>query len=293
MGFEVDIIRALQMMSNGFLDAINHIFSFFGTEIFFMIVALVLYWCIDKKFAYRFFNVYILGVALTNVMKISFKRTRPFDAYPHEVRSIGDRETSYSFPSGHTETIASVSTLATIKYGKSYKIIPIIGVMLTALVMVSRMYLGQHYLSDVLVGLLAGILFAISFNFLLSLFKDKEEWFLVPGLALAVIIIAILAGVGALNTSEDMLKGLGAFMAFDIGYFVEKKWVGYDIHQNTKWWNYALRILIGGGVTVGIQYGFKPIFPESIPMLYCFLRYFLMALWAALAAPLIFKAAKI
>lgn len=280
------------MMSNGFLDAINHIFSFFGTELFFMIIAVGLYWCIDKKFAHRFFNAYILGVALTNVMKISFKRTRPFNAYK-EVYSIGDGETSYSFPSGHTETISSVSTLLTIKYGKRFRFVPIVGVMLILLVMVSRMYLGQHYLSDVFCGLTAGIFFAISFNFLISLFKDKEEWFVIPAVAVSAILLAVLGGIGMLNDSEDMLKGIGAFMAFDIGYFVEKKWVGYDVRKNTKWWNYLLRIVIGGGVTLGLQYGLKPLLPESIPMLRCFLRYFIMAAWASVAAPAIFKKAKI
>ncbi len=293
MRFEVDIIRTLQTLSNGFLDALNHIFSFFGTELFFMIVAVVLYWCVDKRFAHRFFNVYILGVALTNVMKISFKRPRPFDAYPREVRSIGEGETSYSFPSGHTETASSVSTLLTIKYGKRFRIIPVVGIMITLLVMMSRMYLGQHYLSDVLCGLFAGVFFAVAFNFLLSLYKDNEEWFVIPAVVLAAVLLAVLGGLGLINASEDMLKGIGAFMAFDIGYFVEKKWVKYDIRKNTKWWQYALRIVIGGGITVGLQYGLKPILPETIPMLHCFLRYFIMALWAALAAPAIFKGVKI
>ncbi len=292
MDFEVDLIRILQAKSNDFLDVLNHIFSFFGTELFFMMVAVVLYWCIDKKFAYRLFNAYILGVALTNVMKISFKRTRPFNAYP-EVKSIGDGEESFSFPSGHTETVSSLSTLISIKYGKRFRIIPVIGILLTLLVMISRMYLGQHYLSDVFCGLTAGIFFAVSFNFLLSLFKDKEEWFVIPAVVLAVILLAVLGGLGMLDASEDMLKGVGAFIAFDVGYFIEKKWVRYDIRKNSKWWHYALRILIGGGVTVALQYGLKPLLPESIPMLHCFLRYFIMALWAALAAPTIFKGVKI
>ncbi len=293
MQFEADIIRSLQMLSNGFTDAFNQVLSFFGTEMFFMIVAVVLYWCVDKAFAYRLFNAYILGVALTNVMKISFKRTRPFNAYPHQVRSIGDPEPTYSFPSGHTESISSLSTLVTIKYGKRYRAIPIICVMLIVCVMISRMYLGQHYLSDVFCGLTAGIFFAIAFNALLSLFKDKEELFLIPGLVIAGTILGVLAGLDKLIGSEDILKGLGAFVAFDIGYFIEKKFVGYDVHENTRWWQYAVRIILGGGITVGIQYGFKLFLPESIPMLYCFLRYFVMAAWAALAAPLVFKALKV
>ncbi len=292
MQFEVNIIKALQTISNPFVNGLNRVFSFFGTEMFFMIVALLLYWCLDKRFGYRFFNIYILGVAVTNAMKIGFKRTRPFDAYS-DVQSLQDKETSYSFPSGHTETAASVSTLLTIKYGKRFKAIPIVGAVLTVLVMLSRMYLGQHYLSDVFCGLTVGIFCAIAFNALLSLFKDKEEWFGIPALILSAVLLGTLAGLGKLSDSPDLLKGLGAFVAFDIGYFIEKRFVRYDVKANRKWWTCLLRIMIGGGITVAIQYSFKLFLPESVPMLYCFLRYFVMAGWAAVAAPAIFKVAKI
>ncbi len=293
MGFEVDIIRSLQMLSNAFTDGVNHVFSFFGTETFFLIVAVTLYWCIDKRFAYRLFNVYILGVAVTNFMKIGFKRPRPFDAYPEQVRSIGAKESSYSFPSGHTESISSISGVLTVKYGKRYKIVPIVGVMLTLLVMVSRMYLGQHYLSDVFGGLTVGVFSAIAFNALLSLFKEKEELFGIVAIALSAVTLAVMGGLGKLGDSPDLLKGMGAFLAFDIGYFIEKRYVGYDVRKYRKWWQYALRVVIGGGVTVAVQQLFKLFLPESMPMLYCFLRYFIMALWASLIAPIIFKGVKI
>ena len=293
MQFEADFIKLLQRLSNGFTDTVFLGISQLGTEIAFLAIAVVLYWCIDKRYAYRFFNVYILGVAITNFLKLGFKRTRPFNAY--RVRSIGDPETTYSFPSGHTESIASISTLLTIKYGKKYRAVPIIGVAVTLLVMLSRMYLGQHYLSDVFCGLTVGVFCAIAFNALLSLFGDREELFVIPAVAVSVIVISVLAGVGTLGSPSgaDILKGLGAFMAFDIGYFVEKRYVGYDVTENRVWWKIALRIVVGLGVTVGIQQGFKLFLPESMPMLYCFLRYFVMAAWVAVAAPALYKKLKI
>ena len=66
MQFEADIIKALQNLSNGVTDALNTGITQLGTEIAFLAVAVVLYWCLDKRYAYRFFNVYILGVAMTN-----------------------------------------------------------------------------------------------------------------------------------------------------------------------------------------------------------------------------------
>ncbi|MCM1368420.1 MAG: phosphatase PAP2 family protein [Roseburia sp.] len=296
MRFEVDIIKALQMISNPFSDLVNKFFTLFGTELIFLAVAVVLYWCIDKAYAHRFFNVYILGVAVTNFLKLGFKRTRPFDAYPHEVRSIGERESTYSFPSGHTESVASISALLTIKYGKRYRFVPIVCVLLTVLVMLSRMYLGQHYLSDVFCGLTLGIFCAIIFNALLSLLGDKEEWFAVAAVVLSAILIGVLAGLDMLGEASgaDILKGVGAFAAFDIGYFIEKRYVKYDIKADRgTWWKVALRIVVGLGVTVGIQQLFKLFLPESMPMLYCFFRYFVMAAWASLGAPALFKAVKI
>ncbi len=293
MQFEADIIKLLQHMSNGFTDAMFTGISYLGTEIAFLAVAVVLYWCIDKCYAYRFFNVYILGVAVTNFLKLGFKRPRPFDAY--RIRSIGPPETTYSFPSGHTESIASISTLLTIKYGKQYRIIPIVGGVATLFVMISRMYLGQHYLSDVFCGLTIGIFLAIAFNALLSLFGDKEEWFVIPNLICSAVILAVLGGLGMLNTPSgaDILKGLGAFVAFGIGYFIEKRFVGYDVKAHFVWWKIAVRLSIGLGIAIGIQQCFKLFLPEDIPMLYCFFRYFVMAAWASLAAPALFKVLKI
>ena len=293
MQFEADLIKLLQRMSNGFTDTLFIGITQLGTEIVVLAVALLFYWFLDKRYAYRFFNVYILGVAMTNFIKLGFKRTRPFNAY--DVRSIGAPETTYSFPSGHTESIASVSTLLTLEYGKKYKAIPVVGAMVTVLVMISRMYLGQHYLSDVFCGLTAGVFFAVAFNMLFSLFGDREERFVIPNLILSVVIISALAGTGMLcsPSGADILKGLGAFVAFGMGYFVEKRYVRFDVKSNRVWWKIALRAVIGVGVALGIQHGFKLFLPQSVPMLYCFLRYFLLAGWAALLAPLLFKAAKI
>lgn len=295
MQFEADIIEGLQRLSNGFTDGFWLAVTQLGTEIAFLAIAVLLYWVIDKKYAYRFFNVYILGVAVTNFLKLGFKRTRPFLAYPQQVKSIGGMETTYSFPSGHTESIASVSALLTIKYGKKSRAVPIVGAVVTLLVMISRLHLGQHYLSDVFAGLTVGVFCAIAFNALLSLFGEKEELFVIPGAILAIIIIAVLAGLGMLDTPSgaDILKGLGAFTAFGIGYFIEKRYVRYAVEENRKWWTVALRLVIGLGVAIGIQQGFKLFLPKDIAMLYAFLRYFLMAAWASLAAPALFKAVRI
>ncbi|MCH5351512.1 MAG: phosphatase PAP2 family protein [Clostridiales bacterium] len=293
MRFEVDLIKALQTLRSPFMDILNQFLSFFGTETFFLIIAVVLYWVVDKAFAHRFFNVYILGVAVTSVMKIGFKRVRPFNAYPNEVVSIQSPEPSYSFPSGHTQTVSTVGTVLSLKYGKQYRIVPIAAGVLTLLVMLSRMYLGQHYLSDVFCGLTVGVFCSILFNILLSFLGNKEEWFALGAIVLSVVLICVLAGLNKLGESEDLLKGIGAFAAFNIGYYFEKRYIRYDIKATRVWWKLLIRLVVGGGVTVAVQQLFKLFLPQEEPMLYCYLRYFIMALWASLGAPAVFKAVKI
>lgn len=291
MQFEADLIKLLQRASNGFTDAVFLGVSQLGTEIAFLSVAVILYWCIDKVYAYRFFNVYILGVAVTNFLKLGFARPRPFDSY--DIRSIGAPETTYSFPSGHTESIASISTLLTLKYGKNRMYIPVIGAAATLAVMISRMYLGQHYLSDVFCGLTLGVFCAVAFNALLSFFGGNEELFVIPGTVICIVIVAVFAGKLSTPSGADILKGMGAFIAFDLGYIIEKRYVRYDVKKYRLWYKTALRLLIGLGVAIGVQQGFKLFLPEEIPMLYCFLRYFLIAVWASVAAPMLFKVLKI
>lgn len=290
MQFEADLIKLLQHGSNIFGNAVFSAITQLGTESLFLIVAVVLYWCVDKPYAYRFFNVYILGVALNNFLKLGIKRPRPFDAHG-EISSIGPPEKSFSFPSGHTESIASVSTMMSLKYRKAHKAVLPVCIVATALVMLSRMYLGQHYLTDVLAGLVIGVANVFAFNGLLELFGDKEDRFVLPGIVLAAIILIVLAATGSIDSASggDTLKGLGAFLAFDIGYCFEKRFVRFDVERNRSPFTIALRLVIGLGVTVGIQQGFKLFLPENIPMLYCFARYFIMAAWVAVAAPFVFK----
>ena len=183
--------------------------------------------------------------------------------------------------------------MLTIKYGKKHIAVPIVGAVLTILVMLSRMYLGQHYLSDVFCGLTCGVFCSIAFNALLSLFGSKEEFMIIPAVVLSATLIGVLAGMDLLQSGADILKGVGAFLAFDVGYFIEKRFVKYDVKANAKWYKYLLRLVLGIGVTIAVQQTFKLFLPESIPMLYCFLRYFVMAIWASLAAPALFKAIKI
>lgn len=287
MGWEQTLIKGLQSLSGSFFDAVNLGITFLGDEIFFIVVAVVLYWCVDKRFAYKFMNVYILSVAANEGLKSIVSRRRPYET--EGIRSIGEKTSGYSFPSGHSQSIANISTQINMKWkeGVPRKVFLSVGIAVTVLVMFSRMYLGQHYLTDVIAGAALGIVLAALLGTLFDFLGNREEWIALGIIPLCLVIAVVLSVLGVQGVANVMTV-LGAYTAIAIGYFCEKKFVGYDVRSN-RWWKYAVKMVIGLATTLALKEGLKFAFDPEIYLLYNFLRYFIVGLWASLACPLIFK----
>ncbi len=143
---------------NPFLVKVFKIVTYLGEVklVAILIVLVILYLWYQKKKDYILpFLVTIVGsTAVSGLAKIVFHRARPLNAVY--------LESSYSMPSGH-------ATIAVAFYGfvvyylwmniqsKIVKnIILIVSIILMLAIGFSRLYLGVHYLSDVLVGYLLG-----------------------------------------------------------------------------------------------------------------------------------------
>lgn len=99
---------------------------------------------------------------LTNLIKVVVKRPRPF------VRNVKIvplyRAGGYSFPSGHTSSSFTTATALSSVYPKWYVIAP--SYLWASSVSYSRIYLGVHHPSDVLVGAGLGAGTALSLQFI-------------------------------------------------------------------------------------------------------------------------------
>jgi membrane-associated phospholipid phosphatase len=94
----------------------------------------------------------IISSGITAAMKYSINRDRPFITYPDIVQK--SPAGSPSFPSGHTSIAFSAATSLSLSYPKWYIIVP--AFTWAGIVGYSRMHLGVHYPSDVIVGAMVG-----------------------------------------------------------------------------------------------------------------------------------------
>ncbi len=99
----------------------------------------------------------LLNTASTTLLKNVVKRERPYHTYtgifPDKI------ESDYAFPSGHTSSAFATATSLAISTKKWYVAVPAFA--WSASVGYSRMYLGQHYPSDVIMGAIVGTSSAI------------------------------------------------------------------------------------------------------------------------------------
>ncbi|MER3473372.1 MAG: hypothetical protein C4335_04930 [Armatimonadota bacterium] len=94
---------------------------------------------------------------LAQVLKRLWDRPRPSNLHGALV-SADERIFSKSFPSGHSCTTAAIAMVLTLVFWKRYPGVVLTAWLLTLLVMLSRVYRGVHYPSDVLGGALIGAL---------------------------------------------------------------------------------------------------------------------------------------
>lgn len=299
MQFEIDIIKWLQSGDKPLLDYVVYIITQFGSEIFFILAVMILYWCIDKREGFRLVNLFMLSQITVGIIKTAVGRVRPY--YHNGIRPILEQTEGYSFPSGHSSNIAVIGTDLTLlakKRHKYFKTALIMSVITVALVMFSRVYLGQHFPSDTIVGAIIGTMAAVIGWKLFDLLKDKEErlFYGIAPLSVACLVIALVYFAVSGEQLDSLATVAGTYLAAGLGYCLEKRYVGYEVRAD-KAWKYIVRVLIGAVIVLALKEGLKAVFglfaSGGLAIFMRFVRYFSMGIFVTLLAPMMFKKLKI
>jgi len=159
MHFEIEIIKALQSGRSDFWDFFFKYYSYIATIFTVFVIAAILFLCKKRWSAFWFLVVEGAGYCSGFILKHIISRDRPYIA-SSEVIAITTTD-GKSMPSGHS-LCAIIMALCLIyifwENKKTWQRALMIagGVTFFLLMGMSRMYLGQHYLSDVLVGYTLG-----------------------------------------------------------------------------------------------------------------------------------------
>ncbi|HEY3274392.1 MAG TPA: phosphatase PAP2 family protein [Methanocella sp.] len=107
-----------------------------------------------RKIASVLFIVILFSMVVNEDIKEIVQRIRPGDVV------VGGYFVahSYSFPSGHTQTAFVIATVLSAFLARRYNVITYL---LAAAVGMSRIYLGVHYLTDVVAGAAVGIVLGV------------------------------------------------------------------------------------------------------------------------------------
>ncbi|MDD4185001.1 MAG: phosphatase PAP2 family protein [Candidatus Izemoplasmatales bacterium] len=314
MVFELELIKWLQSFRSDLWDFFFQMWTIFGEEL--VIVGLMgfVYWCYDKKVGEALGITVFVSLVVNSIIKVIVQRPRPF-LVDEAITNIRPQTAGgFSFPSGHTQGAATVFGGLAIWIRK--RLFSIIVGVIIVMVALSRMYLGVHYLSDVVVGALLALGISYAFYWLLNKLENRTRLYIYllfgAGIIFLVLCFYFIMTVEATatltnaqnlyNTLEGVAKMMGAIFGFTIGVLFEHRKVAFSNHRVL--WKNLIRFALGVGIVMGVRLGLKFVFglivdPEGLAegelglatlvVLFDFIRYGAMVLIGIGIYPLAFK----
>lgn len=174
MSWEFVILNWLQTIHSSILDKIMVFITSLGNVGLIWLVMAVILMLIPKmrKTGIMMTAALLIDVILCNgILKNLFARVRPCEIN-QDIQLLIARPKDYSFPSGHT---AISFTAVTVLYLMKEKTLWKSSLLLAILIAFSRMYLYVHYPTDIIGGIMTGIVSGIMGVQLINWFQNRQK----------------------------------------------------------------------------------------------------------------------
>lgn len=210
---EIVINQFFQSFATPLLTTFFQIITYLGHPSFWIIIAGIFYWKGNSKQSHLLVLLLIFSSIIAGILKIIIERPRP------EGILVLESNTSFAMPSGHATLIASTTTfihktINTIQKNILYLAIVLVGI--------SRIYLGAHYLTDVLAGLALGFFTAIVFLKIDKIIESKK--IKTTNIMDALILLGLIAiTLAAAKTNTQEYAVMFAFFGYFTGYILNKR----------------------------------------------------------------------
>jgi len=290
------------------LEQFLRILSQIGQFEFYLAVLPFIYWSINKQLGLTV--TYLLAIAdLTSAtFKHALRGPRPYWLEP----TLGlSSEESYGLPSGHAQTV-TVAYIYLAAWARQ-RWIWLLAVLMVFFMILSRVYLGVHFVHDVIAGFLLGVFILVAYflwhhyaaeSFKKRIMGQKLLAAVVLPLAIgALYLVAILiagapddqvAWAAEISTAErasidNVATAVATLLGLGIGFVLESSRVRFL--ADGPLWKRVARYVVGIFGVLLIWRGLGLIFPRdplwlAVPLR--MVRYLLLGLWAAYYAPWLF-----
>ncbi|HXF85034.1 MAG TPA: phosphatase PAP2 family protein [Anaerolineales bacterium] len=313
----IEWITAIQSLG-AWLEAPMRFFTFLGLEEFYFLILPLLYWCIHAELGLRVGFILIASTSLNSFFKLLFAAPRPYWVSERVVPF--SHEESFGIPSGHAQNAVGVWGIMATFLRKRWAWMA--AILLIFFIGFSRLYLGVHFVHDVLAGWLLGALILWAF---LRLSDAVAAWFQSQSLArqtlvafLISLIIVALGWIGSMGlkgyvfpqewevnalragplpnpvSMEGFLTSGGSLFGLAFGAAWIRSRGGYQASGPVV--KRALRYVIGLIGVLVLWMGLGQVFPDQADFLSFVLRYVRYALvgfWITGGAPWLFFRFKI
>ncbi|MHA2356912.1 MAG: phosphatase PAP2 family protein, partial [Candidatus Thorarchaeota archaeon] len=250
-------LRDLLPWSGDFFSLVTQM----GGELFIIPFLLIGFWAYRKRDAKLAAFILLVSIVTHYWLKYAIGNPRPPTTYWY-----GDMEASnYSTPSGHAQNAGTIYSWVAAKVKTWWMIIA--SSILILLVGISRVYLGVHFLGDVLLGWAIGILLGLAvfyFEDQLSDFASRikfEYWYLL--LFIIGFSLVLLSSILPYPPGDNFGAYGGLAMGVAVAFPLEARYVGFEVEQLVISPRVVARVVIGLLLVLGVMMGLAPFLPTT------------------------------
>lgn len=275
-GADALAIRVAKSVRSQYLTYVMTAVTSLGNEMSLMIVICIIFWLGHTAEMITFLLMLLFGNAINMHMKEFLELARP---QSYEITSIIGAK-GYGYPSGHSQSGALYSWLIYAFVNRYWYLCLIAALLMAA----SRIYLGVHYFSDTVGGLICGFGIVIGATGIyghvrdLSSLRESVRHSRVLGVALSLALSAVYLGVA---WGQPPAFSYAGFLA---GFFIVYSMLGLRWRSRNPFFTIIVAV-VGLAVLLSIRAGLALILPKTALSDYC--RYFISGAFLAIS-PLLF-----
>jgi membrane-associated phospholipid phosphatase len=274
----MEFIIFLQSFASPFMDKLMYYVTQLGSERTYIVFLIVVFLSIDSAIGRRLGLFLLLSFYINQHLKMFMDTTRPFILDPSIIRSPEAIATAQGggFPSGHAQSSMTLWGLMAFYFRRRW--LWVLAIVLILLVSLSRLYLGVHWVIDVVGGLVIGValmgLAMLLDPFFTHALKIHAALMFILGLVIPLALHYFFP-----TPESDLLTG--AFAAYATAPLLIRH------HPPKTWWKKIVLALLGIVLVFGFLLGSSVLLPEEIKrnVFGGFVRYLLLGYMGILVAP--------